>query len=265
MARLTRHVALVFVLGAAFILPVQAFNPGAHIYIAKKALATDDPTVWYGSIAPDLAWYSSDPGKLLAWSHTNLDLRTLTQSTIEEAFARGWAAHGEITGADRMAHWEWDRAVEGYVVERAKLLTRLPEAVRLDIGHKAIEAAIDLLLKRQDPILGQRVAAAAAAAEAAQVSAFMARGFATQGVGAPAVMLAKGTFDYTLVMYAGALNLPAPYDLQAVAQLGVYEAAAYGYVLTPEEARAVIEQAMDVCHDYMRVINEAVRQVKENQ
>jgi len=266
-ATLVRRISLVVALAAAFTLPLQAFNPGAHIYIATRALQTDDPYVWYGSVAPDLAWYSSEP-ESLGNLHTNLDLRLYPiTDPVLEAFARGWAAHGEITGADRMAHWEWDHAREGYIIERARLLTRIPAGrMREELGHKAIEAAIDLLLKRQDPTIGQRVAAAAVAAQNHAVSQFLAGTFVANGVDPMAGLTGKGTLDYVLLHYAGALNLPAPYDLEALATLGVQEAAMAGYEgLTVDDIKAILEQAMSVCPDYMRVINEAIRQVKEHQ
>ena len=110
------------------------------------------------------------------------------------------------------------------------------------------------------------MAAAAVAAQTAAVSQFLAGAFVTNGVHPTVGLTGKGTLDYVLVQYAGALNLPAPYDLEALATLGVQEAEMAGYAgLTVDDIRAILEQAMSVCPDYMRVINEAIRQVKENQ
>jgi hypothetical protein len=217
--------------------------------------------MWYGSIAPDLTWYSADPANPVMFGlHSTLDVRPYAFTPIEQAFASGWAAHGEMTGADRMAHWEWDHVAEGYVIERAKLLP-----VPADIGHFAIEAAIDLLLKRQDPTLGQQVVQAAFT-RSEGIPAFLVGAYAQNGVNDPPFILtAEAVFRQVVIQYGAALSLPAPYDRTALAQMGVAVAAGYGYPITAEQADALLIQAMSVCHDYMRVINEAIRQVKANQ
>jgi hypothetical protein len=64
--------------------------------------------------------------------------------------------------------------------------------------------------------------------------------------------------------YALALMQPEGEDLEAVAELGVMEAAMAGYTLTNEQAEAIIAQAMSVCPDYLKVINQAIRHVRAN-
>jgi len=146
--------------------PVLAFNSGTHIYIAekvyKKLWVPVTLDLQYGSIAPDLAMFVTDPAKwdpLKAFGQTHydlIDLRPYAWTSSQRAFARGWITHNEQWGADRYAHIAYNDG-GGYVTVKAGYLSDIT-GLPADFTHFAVEAAIDLLLQaNKERFLGEKL------------------------------------------------------------------------------------------------------------
>jgi hypothetical protein len=266
-----RKVALVLVVGLVLALAVggvrlHAYNPGAHIYIAQHSLGTLGPNFDYGALASDIVWYANpaSPGYAL-WlqAHTFDDLSSLANTFLEQRFAKGWMTHNEVWGADSFAH-----GPNGYVVLKAGQLAQVfPDVPFLQgydnpLGHSAIEMAIDLLLKRQDPMLGAKV-----------ISATLLRSpdgpelLVQQGVtDAATLTAAESVFRDLLVRYGSALALPAPLDRQAMAQLASQIAKQiYQTDVSPQQAAVILNVAIQLCKtDYLPPINWAIASVRNH-
>ena len=152
----------------------DAFNPLAHIYIADKACSDCIPKIdyFYGSIAPDLAWFVANPEEdweTVVFDTHYRDIRRFAWGTTQEAFAAGWLTHSEKIGADYFAHKAYTRSPSidgptepGYVIEKADLLfdVLLDDPFELPdddqtfyFAHYIIEATIDFMLIELDSSL----------------------------------------------------------------------------------------------------------------
>jgi hypothetical protein len=142
-----------------------AYNPAAHVHIAESAHpgVSDRIDLRYGAIAPDIAWFLPNPQNWpTAGADTHLDFIELDParwSGSQRAFAKGWATHNEVYGADNVAHIQWNDQQPGYVVQKAMLLAaQVGAPVTADLAHSVIETAVDLLVQEHlDPRVGEKV------------------------------------------------------------------------------------------------------------
>jgi hypothetical protein len=129
----------------------------------KDLYIPDDPMWPLGQAFMDTHYYS-------------VDLPYTRWKPAQKAFAKGWKTHNEIWGADFYAHGPvYHRNPDGsytisryngYVIDRAEELISwgLLYGISLDpeLGHFAVEVAIDLLLlENNDRYLGQKLLGAA--------------------------------------------------------------------------------------------------------
>ena len=263
-----RRVALGSVVGLVLVLAVggvrlHAYNPGAHIYIVQRSLGTLGPNVDYGALASDIVWYANPPTLDWVAAHTFDDLSSFADTFLERRFAKGWMTHNELWGADAFAH-----GPNGYVVLKAGQLAQLFPSVPFlqgydnPLGHSAIEMAIDLLLKRQDPLLGSKVMSAALWRSPDGPELLVQQGLTD----AATLTAAEGVFRDLLVRYGWALALPAPLDRQAMAQLASQIAKqVYQTDVSPQQAAVILNAAIQLCRsDYLIPINQAIASVRNN-
>jgi hypothetical protein len=137
----------------------------------------------YGGAAPDVfntmfdqkAWMDFLYGE----THNNfLKLWEAAHLQLGKAAAFGFVSHNDVWGADSTAHHRCASAQcdegDGYVVAKAKemLLPQaygdyllnglgLPYPVALELCHNIVESALDLLIKKNDPTIGKKLATAA--------------------------------------------------------------------------------------------------------
>jgi hypothetical protein len=213
-------------------LPVtaNAFNSAAHIYIAEAVVGEHSIDFYYGSIAPDLSMYASDPKTseaLFEYTHYDyIDLRQWAWSSKQKAFARGWFTHNEGTscGADHWAHIEnpippantktyvEPDKPDGYVIEKAcelqKQLRSQGVTIPDEFAHYAIETAIDLLIRNNlDHSIGQKLF------NASLLRSWEDRNLVISAIGwkyRATIASAELTFRNLVNKYAIALSLPDP-------------------------------------------------------
>jgi hypothetical protein len=266
-----KKIALVPVVGLVLVLAVggvrlSAYNPGAHIYIAQHSLGTLGPNFDYGALAPDIVWYANPASPNYAlWlqAHTFDDLSSLARTFFGQRFAKGWMTHNEIWGADSFAH-----GPNGYVVlkagQLAQVFLNVPFLQGYDnpLGHSAIEMAIDLLLKRQDPMLGSKVIGAALLRSPDGPELLVQQRLTNDAT----LTAAESVFRDLLVRYGSALAFPAPLDRQAMAQLASQIAKqAYQADVSPQQAAVILDVALQLCKsDYLPPINHAIASVKSH-
>ncbi len=237
---------------------VQAFSSATHIYIAEQVFQDCRRKIdlHYGSIEPDLALYLEQPEKWpTAFTDTHydyIDLNPNAWSLAQKAFDKGWRTHNEYWGADYYAHIEYPPGSGmGYVIGKAEILSE-QTGLEHEFAHFAIEVAIDLLLKNDDPNLGEKLLKASLLRSRENrrllVKVFV-WGERTDWV---TLASAEWTFRYLVARYAIAFFLPSPIDKQVLALLGAQLALEiYGIEVSPDELLMILESAISLCqNDY---------------
>lgn len=252
---------------------VLAFSSATHLLIAERVFpdCTRKMDLYYGSVAPDLSLYVMRPHKWpTAFEDTHYayaDLRPDAFGSAQKAFAKGWLTHNEEWGADHYAHIESPiGGTTGYVIEKAEILS-LMTGLDPEFAHYAIEIAIDLLLKNDDPNLGEKL-----------LNAILFRSFLDRQLLVKVLAWEEGRTDWLtlasaelifrtfVVPYASALALPSPEDREALAELGSYLALSlYGIVVSPEELLDLLNLAITLCQgDYQEAIQYTILQIQSH-
>ena len=284
MKRIGKSTVVLVAVALAFApIPVKAFNPATHLYIAERVFADCGERIdlWYGSIAPDLALYVAIPENwITSFNDTHYDYMDLVDSAsspVQKAFAQGWLSHNEEWGADYYAHIRYsppgislvhynEECGYGYVTCKAAWLAALAE-IPPDLAHFAIEVAVDLLLKNIDPKVGAKLLVANLF-RSWQDRLMLTKVLVWQEKRTDWGTLAatEVTFRNLVHRYAMALALPSPNDQEALAELGAQLAGEMFGVddVSPEEIAVILETALELCEaDYITVINFTVDQLKE--
>jgi hypothetical protein len=176
------------------------------------------------------------------------------------AFANGWLTHNEEDpwGADHYAHID-----PGYIINKAEGLSGIPS----EFAHLAIEVAIDVLLKNEDPLLGEKLL------NALQRHSWKDRTLLTdvfvknqERTDRLTLMIAELNFRQIMVQYARALSKPAPEDNQALAQWGAMLAQKlYGVSISSDFLKGILEDAIDLVKgDYKQTIDAVIEGMKNN-
>lgn len=252
-----------------------AFNPAAHALIAQATHpgVADRIDLRYGSLAPDIAWFVTDPAK---WPTAGEDthggqfdeLKPASWSVAQKAFAQGWRTHSQVDGADFVAHIQWNGQTPGYVVQKAVLLISqpgIPPEVTVDLAHTVVEAAIDLLVKEQmDPQIGQKVLLAvlfrSPQDKALLDSTFVFTTHRTDWLTLTQTELRFRvlTFQYASALAASSLANPSPM-IDFAQQLA---STLYGIQITTQQAQAILSAAVALCaNDYQDAIQDAINLV----
>ena len=245
---------------------VQAFSQATHLYIADHVFPDSDHKndLYYGAFAPDLQFFVKHPEK---WptafedTHYNfVDLTPFATGPEQAAFADGWHTHNEKDswGADHYAHID-----PAYVINKAKELADIP----LDFAHLAIEVAVDVLLKNEDPQLGDKFLAAIQRHSSKDrnllIDVFVTSQQRTDRL---TLILAEMNFRQVMTQYARALSKPSPDDKEAIAQWGVMLAQRYYHIrVTPGYLLKVLNDATDlVKDDYKVTVDTVIEGIKAN-
>lgn len=211
-----------------------------------------------------------------------------------KALAFGYVSHNDVWGADVTAHHNGLTFGQGmgYVIAKAEILKgmleqdprfaslNLPDPVVREIAHNFVEYGTDILLKRNDPRIGDKIIIAAltrspefplllvkAYGEGLASTAGMSRLEAARFITATEM-----DFRRTIIAYGQALTMDEATALQLFAEqlaaLSTGFLAAYGIVL-PEEvdlvplAKAGIQGAMLLCAlDFYGEVTATVDEVK---
>lgn len=221
---------------SATLLP--AWGPGSHAYVAHRLRGTGphQGERLYGAIAPDfnlLRSISTADPLFRATHYQPLRPWEEARSPQERALAWGFATHNEAWGADRTAHiasLTLPDTGRGYVIHKAAalqemLLDQVAAAgqhaflplITLENCHFILEYGLDLLARRLDPELGDKVLASAALCGAA-MGALVARAYARgDPEGGAALAAMEGLWRTFMVRYGHLLTLPEDQALPLMA------------------------------------------------
>jgi hypothetical protein len=252
--------------------PVSAFNSGTHIYIAEKVYkklwvpVTID--LQYGSIAPDLVMFVTNPAKWdpeTAFDQTHygfIDLRPYAWTFSQRAFARGWITHNEDWGADRYAHIACNGG-GGYVTDKVGMLISggyVPPEYS-DFAHFAVETAIDLLLQEhRDRFLGEKLLLANLLRNREDQNLLI-RVFVWREKKTDLLTLVSTELNFRVLAheYARALALSTLTNKEPLVELGVEMAERlYGLTVPAEDVRNLLNAAIGMCGDYNDVVTAAI-------
>jgi len=184
---------MVVVLVLAFSSSAYPWGYATHAYIAhllNKKAGQRNLNEIYGAMAPDLFNFRFDlpvmgEGGLYFWTHYRYD-RVWDQAETGQSKGPGYGfvSHNDAWGADYTAHHSGRTYGQdgGYVIAKAidldeaelppEILAYLPPGttrlsdlvgpvVAWELQHTFVEYGLDLLTKRLDPVIGERIAASA--------------------------------------------------------------------------------------------------------
>jgi hypothetical protein len=256
----------------------------------------------YGGVGPDVFNYMFDDPQLREYlfQKTHEDFMGLWRKActpLGKAEAYGFVSHNELWGADHTAHIQaqtlGEDATDGYVIAKAKAIqlaagtgqlllpdgTTLPplesllpadtpeevkEVVALVFYHNLVEAAVDILLIRDHPAIGKKLASSAIL-RSPEFPLLLVGAYAKDVAQAKAlpyleavklITASEKEFRKSVVLYGQAL-MQAPEDengaIQALSEqmteIAVAYLAAYGITLAP----ALVEQLPMLANAYINV------------
>jgi hypothetical protein len=181
----TKFFKTIAVVGLIFLgvlaLSSHAFGWGAatHAYIDSHLNEKDSLNAIYGGMVPDMFQYAFDNPclsvELSDQTHHSFmpawDEASVLPSVPPKALAYGFVSHNDTWGADSTAH----RAgitfgqSQGYIIAKAHELKtileqvpeyqslQIPDSISLEISHELVEDGVDILVKRLDPTIGQKL------------------------------------------------------------------------------------------------------------
>jgi len=266
------------------------WGSAVHAYIDDH-LGTNRPVrnanEMYGGMAPDVFNYLFDhPDRLqflYAQSHNNfMRLWEVAHRRLGRSVAFGFVSHNDVWGADSTAHHQCTQcnAPYGYVIAKAQWMVKyaslsilgISDEVALEVHHNIVESAVDLLIRRQDPHVGQRITAAALLRSpdfpALLVDAY-ARDFSrhfdlTRSGAAKTIAAAEMNFRRMMLQYGQILMQDDETAMQLVAEQLADQATTYlssfGVILPAsldvvELAKRLLGYAMSLCEpDYTQEI-----------
>ena len=282
---------------------VFSWGSATHAYIGNKIGAKGglkDFDEMYGSLAPDVFNYTFAEWYEYIYKQTHyyafMDMENAADKILQKALAFGFVSHNGIWGADFTAHHSGITygQSKGYVIKKAELLAGImgplltgqglplePEDL-LEVCHNFIEPAVDILMKRVDPVIGKKIMAAALLRTNAfpdMLVEVYAEGLSGEtgmnfNDAAQAIRAAEKDFRKTTILYGMALSQSEETAVRLLAEQLASVAAAYlrmlGYPipvdadLTPL-AVVGIQQGIELCkNDFKAEIAATVKLVKKN-
>jgi len=228
-----------------FCFTARAFPWGSavHAYIVDKLkvdMGQAKLNAIYGGMAPDIFNYVFDPNvQLLAQAmHVNfLPLWLAADTQAKRQLAYGFVSHNDIWGIDFTAHSAGTRfyKTDGYIIGKAKILAEilksrlrnqgleLPKDVLINVCHNLVEKAIDVIMKRVDQMIGQKIFQASSMRDDAFPD-LLAGAF---GIDPGFASLAEGQFRTMMVGYGWMLTQDEAYAIEAISALMAGFAADY--------------------------------------
>jgi hypothetical protein len=288
----------------------HSWGSAAHCYVAGeigKELPLMNANERYGIIGPDIFNYSFD---LLAnqdlyeylYAHTHGSKGNEAFMKVWEIaklyncqknLAYGYVAHNDVWGMDFTAHWKAgtlkapvgfpENLEPGYVIIKAYGLntfltsnisqwTRLPldETTKIGLAHDLVETAIDVLIARMDPQIGEKMIWSALLRNRSFPELLI------KAIGEEyrdLVFSTEREFRKIIILLGTALKQDEETAIGALtenmAELGVALLQMQGIDLDLEQARALAEvgirTAMTLCeHDFAQEIEVTTKFVKRN-
>jgi len=277
-----------------FFFSSTAFSWGSatHAYIddqimKKKGLR--NPNEMYGAMAPDIFNYLIDvpfqKDLSMQKHHQFQKVWEQAKTGTAKALAYGFVSHNDSWGADSTAHHAGMTTyglTEGYVVAKAKELSTIaplpanlgiPPDAALELYHNFVESGVDLLVKRLDPSIGDKMIASALRRSrefpyllVRAYSADLAPYFGSPGEAAKAITAAEKEFRKMTILYGQALLQEEGTALNLVSEqmadlsekfLGAYNVPAPPKEQTIQLIAFYITVAMTLCEsDYAEEIAE---------
>lgn len=278
-----------------------AWGSATHAYvdgqIGKRALF--DKQECYGGMGADAFNFMFEnpavSSYLYGQCHTEfMKMWDAARMPTGKALAFGFVSHNDVWGADMTAH---HRGLtfgqeQGYVIAKAEILKGmlvripqfaalgLPDQVVMEIAHNFVEYGTDILLKRVDPMIGQKIVTSALV-RSPEFPLLLIKSYgeglaSTTGMSrleaARLIVVAEMEFRKTIIAYGQSLTMDENTALQLLAeQMGAFAAgflAAYGIVL-PDGVELVpllkegIQGAVLLCAtDYPGELAATVEEVK---
>lgn len=174
-------VGVIFLALICFSSNAFAWGSATHAYIDdhlyKKRGLTDPAELnnrIYGANGPDVFNYMFNAYYVYLYPQTHNNFMAVWKNANtenEKALAYGFVSHNDVWGADFTAHHSgktYGRG-EGYIVAKAYELKSklqqvpefnalgLPDSVALEVSHNLVESGVDILTKRLDPGIGQKL------------------------------------------------------------------------------------------------------------
>lgn len=254
-----RYILILFIsLGGMIVIPagLMAWGPATHAYIAK-GLQLNDPSTQeiYGAVAPDM--FNLPEGSpyhtyLAEQAHNHfMGLALEARSRHLEAFVLGFISHNERWGADFTAHLNGMTVKRGYVVTKSYTLApQLRPSLEIlfenagvpvafwwssqlapVLSHSLVEAAVDLLIRRNDdPAIGLDLFISANQ-RPSSVSDLMVSTYAQRFAldmelsldeATQTIEEAEETFRQEMILYSNTLDQGEPASIQALTERGVH-------------------------------------------
>jgi len=249
----------------------------------------------YGAMSPDIFNYLFEaPFQKDLYMQTHYQFQKVweqAKSGSAKALAYGFVSHNDSWGADSTAHHAGMTygMTEGYVIAKAKELSTLaplpsdlgiPPDVALEMYHNFVESGVDLLIKRLDPSIGDKMITSALRRSrefpyllVRAYSADLAPYFGSPADAAKAITAAEREFRKTTVLYGQALLQDEGTALNLVseqmAELAEKFLGAYGIPAPPKEQAIqliafYISISMSLCEqDFAREIAETQNYVAQ--
>ena len=152
---------------------------GTHAYIddhlGKKQIHKNLNEI-YGGVMPDLFNTLFDTPEYLEFLPVQTHFKSMkvwkaSRSEVEKSLAFGFVSHNGCWGADFTAHDTCRTCGQpvGYAYAKAAVLLSegplsqygIPDEIAIAIFHEIVENAVDILVKRTDPLIGDRLSSAA--------------------------------------------------------------------------------------------------------
>jgi hypothetical protein len=273
---------------ALVFLPSIAFPWGSatHTYIddnlgKKWGLKNMDEI--YGGMSPDIFNFMFDKPVYMSYlyyqTHNKfVKLWKESRHGNEKTLAYGFVSHNDVWGADSTAHHSGITygQDEGYIIAKAVILKgilesvpeyqalELPDSVALVVSHNLVESGVDILMKRIDPMIGQKMISSALLRSPefplllvnAYAKDFSKYAKITYLDAVKIIISAEREFRKTTILYGQALTQDEAIAIQLIseqmAELSEAFLAAYGIILpsgtylTPL-IKFAIERSMDIC------------------
>lgn len=279
--------AVVFLLLVFFSSNAFSWGLATHAYIddhlGKKNWLSNMNEI-YGGMAPDIFNYMFDANLYRATHYDFMKVWEASRWGLEKSLAYGFVSHNDVWGADSTAHhpvliYRQGEGYEGYVIAKAKVLEqglyitfeslglggKEYYDVRLELCHNLVETGIDILMKRKDRMIGQKIIYSAllrspeflrllvnAYAEAEGFSSYFGGDIEAAKV---FITSAEREFRWMMILYGYALMQDESTTIQLISEymadlaksyLAVYGITLQGVDFTPL-IKSAIEKSKEIC------------------
>jgi len=251
----------------------------------------------YGGVMPDLFNTLFEYPQYLDFLPGQTHLKSMkvwkaSRGDVEKSLAFGFVSHNDRWGADFTAHHACQTCGQpvGYAYAKASVLLseaplpselEIPDEIAIEIFHEIVENAVDILVKRTDPLIGDRLSSAAQQ-RSPRFPQLLVRAYAkrfasfagtTELEAAQFIQVAESDFRNTIDFYGQILLLDEADAISAISQQAASLAqgflALYGIdlPLSYEQVVAMVAShmvfAIELCQDdYLEEIEATIPYVK---